>query len=201
MTKVIGSQTDVPDVGDPIVSPWYQDTSTKLVHRFASLAALNAWTTAPAGAHAYTTDTSTAYVWMGGMWRTNTPRGLLGFAMATADQTGIQTAPVDIAGMSVGPLTIPSGRYIRVEAQVGIYKGAGDTGGWGLLTICRADNSILVGRNQMLASAMYSTVTAIWLANGTLSGSVTIKARMQTNVSYINTSATSQIAVYDEGWV
>ena len=36
MPITIGSQTDVPATGDPIVSPWYQDTATKLVHHFAT---------------------------------------------------------------------------------------------------------------------------------------------------------------------
>ena len=68
MTVVIGSQTDVPDTGDPIVSPWYQDTARKLVHQFANVTARDAWTTRPEGAVAYTADTDVLSVWNGSAW-------------------------------------------------------------------------------------------------------------------------------------
>lgn len=50
MTKVIGSQNDVPDIGDPIVSPWYQDTARKIVHVFTTTTARDAWVSPPDGA-------------------------------------------------------------------------------------------------------------------------------------------------------
>jgi hypothetical protein len=68
MPITIGSQTDVPDAGDPIVSPWYQDTAKKLVHHFPSIAARNGWTTRPAGAMAVTTDTDQLWMWDGAAW-------------------------------------------------------------------------------------------------------------------------------------
>jgi hypothetical protein len=68
MPITVGSQTDVPATGDPIVSPWYQDTATKVVHRFATVAARDAWTTRPEGAAAYTQDTNTLSIWTGAAW-------------------------------------------------------------------------------------------------------------------------------------
>ena len=50
MTVVIGSQTNVPATGDPILSPWHQDTARKIVHVFASTTARDAWIAPPNGA-------------------------------------------------------------------------------------------------------------------------------------------------------
>lgn len=68
MTKVIGSQTDVPDIGDPIVSPWAQDTAKKIVHTFASTTARDAWADPPEGAFC---EAPVGAFWyrLGGVWR------------------------------------------------------------------------------------------------------------------------------------
>jgi hypothetical protein len=50
VTQVIGSQNNVPDIGDPITSPWHQDTARKIVHVFATTAARDAWISPPDGA-------------------------------------------------------------------------------------------------------------------------------------------------------
>jgi hypothetical protein len=68
MTRVIGSQSDVPDVGDPIVSPWHQSTANKLVHPFATTTARDAWTSPPNGAVCVTTDTNTTWRRQTGVW-------------------------------------------------------------------------------------------------------------------------------------
>jgi hypothetical protein len=68
MTVTIGSQTNVPDPGAPITSPWAQDTARKLVHTFANAAARDAWSTRPDGAMAVTTDTDRLYLFTGTAW-------------------------------------------------------------------------------------------------------------------------------------
>ena len=74
MPVQIGSQSDVPDSGDPILSPWYQSTSTMLRHIFASKAALDAqWATAPNGAHAWCIAENAMYNRVAGTWIRNGP--------------------------------------------------------------------------------------------------------------------------------
>lgn len=68
MTLVIGSQTNVPDTGDPITSPWPQDTAKKLVHAFADVTARGAWSTRPEGAVAYTRSDDVIAVYTGAAW-------------------------------------------------------------------------------------------------------------------------------------
>jgi hypothetical protein len=69
MTITIGSQTNVPDPGAPITSPWAQDTARKLVHTFTNAAARDAWTTRPEGAMAVTMDTDRLWLWNGTAWQ------------------------------------------------------------------------------------------------------------------------------------
>jgi hypothetical protein len=69
MSQVIGSQTNVPEPGDPIASPWPQDTAKKIVHTFADTTARGAWSTRPEGAVAYTRADDAFAVWTGAAWR------------------------------------------------------------------------------------------------------------------------------------
>lgn len=94
MTITIGSQTNVPDPGSPITSPWPQDTARKLVHQFATVALRNAWGTRPQGAMAFTVDNNVLAVWNGSVWHE------IGY------QDGVD-AKVSKSGDSMsGPLTV-----------------------------------------------------------------------------------------------
>ena len=110
MTVVIGSQTDVPATGDPIVSPWYQDTARKLVHQFASVAARNAWTTRPEGAMAWTADENRIAVWTGAAWSYLQHEGLAVLKAGDVMSGNLQVG---------GPATTPNaGAGLRVTGQV-----------------------------------------------------------------------------------
>src|SRR5262245_52957510 len=62
MPTTIGELTNVPAPGDPIRSQIIQDLSSRVVQRFASLAALQAqWASAPNGARALPLDTFRPY--------------------------------------------------------------------------------------------------------------------------------------------
>jgi hypothetical protein len=104
MTVVIGSQNDVPDIGDPIVSPWYQDTARKIVHQFASTTARDAWTNPPNGAMCVTTDTGTTWLRRGGVWQIPGPRLYTGTASAV-------TVPPAGALTAASVAAVPAGQY------------------------------------------------------------------------------------------
>jgi hypothetical protein len=152
-----------------------------------------------AGTMAYETDTGLLSVYTGTIWTWPGARGCLSFVSTGADQTGIQTTPVDITGLSTGTLTIPAGRKIRVEASIAMYKGGSDTGGWGTVTLVQGAATTLVTRNALVGLGQFASVHAAIVLNGTASGSVSFKAQMNTNVSFVNTQATSSLAVFDVG--
>lgn len=147
----------------------------------------------------YETDTGLLQVYTGSTWTWVNARGCLSFVSTGADQTGIQTTPVDITGLATGTLTIPTGRKIRVEASIAMYKGGSDTGGWGTVTLVQGAGTVLTTRNGLVGLGQFASVHAAIVLNGTASGSVSFKAQMNTNVSFVNTQATSSLAVFDVG--
>lgn len=123
MTVVIGSQSNVPDVGDPITSPWHQDTATKIVHRFASLAAANAWTTAPDGAVCITTDTATSWKRIGGVWRSSTWVRAWRAAALTVPAAAYTPIVFDTkAGDADGAYNVATGEYTAAVSGVYHYE-------------------------------------------------------------------------------
>jgi hypothetical protein len=64
----VGELTDVPAPGSPIASQWAQEVSNRIVHRFATLTALKAWSAAD-GSIAYQTDRNRIWQRMGGAWK------------------------------------------------------------------------------------------------------------------------------------
>jgi hypothetical protein len=68
MTVTIGSQTNVPDPGSPILSPWAQDTAKKLVHTFPNSTARDAWTSPPDGAMCVTVNDDNLWQRKNGVW-------------------------------------------------------------------------------------------------------------------------------------
>lgn len=151
------------------------------------------------GAMIYETDSDLLWSYSGSAWTWPASRGCLAYAATGSDQTGIQTTPVDITGLTSGTLTIPTGRKIRVEANVAVYKGGSDTGGWGLLELVQGTSTVINSRNGILPIASFGSIYASVVLLGTASGSVSFKARLSTNVSFINTQTGSNLAVYDMG--
>lgn len=64
----IGELTNVPEPGAGVQSPWAQDTTNRIHHRFANKAALDLWTTALPGTLATTLDDSREYRKFAGGW-------------------------------------------------------------------------------------------------------------------------------------
>jgi hypothetical protein len=69
----IGSLNNVPAPGAALQAQWAQDVTGLAVHRFANLAAINAWASAPNGALAVAVDTSVVWRRVGGVWSQFTP--------------------------------------------------------------------------------------------------------------------------------
>jgi len=63
----VGELVDVPAPGSPISSPWAQEVSNRIVHRFVNKAALDAWAAA-AGSYGTTLDTGRLYERIGTAW-------------------------------------------------------------------------------------------------------------------------------------
>jgi hypothetical protein len=104
MTVVIGSQTDVPAPGDPIVSPWHQDTSRKLVHVFASTAARDAWVSPPNGA-VCEAPAGTWYNRVAGAW---VP--MAGYIRSGSAPAG--DAPIGGVLANAASISLPAGRHL-----------------------------------------------------------------------------------------
>ena len=101
MTKVIGALTTTPDVGDPIVSPWYQQIATYARHIFTTKAALDSgWSNAPNGACAFTTSEGVAWDRIGGVWvdaRKSQPFIQSGAAYPATDSGGLAVINFPVA--------------------------------------------------------------------------------------------------------
>ena len=131
MPITVGSQTDVPATGDPIVSPWYQDTATKIVHRFATVAARNAWTTRPAGAMAFTDDDNAVSMWNGTAWVTISDKvARTGDTMSNTLQVG-GDPNARVIGTNVNP------------GQVQTLANAASSNFWGIRTNSAAGEAFL----------------------------------------------------------
>jgi hypothetical protein len=64
----IGELTNVPTPGAAINSPWTQDVTNRVVHRFATTAARDGWTGRGPGSLAYVTGTKQLFQWDGTGW-------------------------------------------------------------------------------------------------------------------------------------
>lgn len=74
MPITIGELVDVPSPLSLLASPWAQDVSERVVHRFGSTAELATWNYAPDGSVAYVTGATQAlYVRKSGAWVTVLP--------------------------------------------------------------------------------------------------------------------------------
>ncbi|HEY2332640.1 MAG TPA: hypothetical protein VGH94_12045 [Acidimicrobiales bacterium] len=115
MTKVIGSQTDVPDIGDPIVSPWYQDTAKKIVHVFATTTARDAWVSPPDGA---VCEAPAGYWWhrVGGVWAPMA-RQVDGGFNAISNQTFTTIGIRDLLTFTIPAVGFPT--LMTMQAAVG----------------------------------------------------------------------------------
>jgi hypothetical protein len=116
MPVVIGSQSDVPNAGDPIVSPWYQDTAKKIVHVFSTTTARDAWVSPPDGA-VCEAPAGVFFKRVAGLWAPLVPAaGDFQHPGNTTYGTGLY----DLGTTTLGPYTYP----VQMSVTVAVYFGA-----------------------------------------------------------------------------
>lgn len=103
---VIGALTDVPAPGSAIASQWSQEVTLQSVHKFASIAAIKAWTTAPTGTYA-TAPAILARSVGAGVWAIDNRQSVIakttgadGFFTVSAGDLGL--AKISAAVLTVG---------------------------------------------------------------------------------------------------
>ena len=96
-------------------------------------------------------------------------------------------------------MVIPTGRNIKLEASIKLFKDVADGDGYASVTLAKSDNTVYAVRDQWHPQASWSTNTAMVILPGTVSGSVVFKVRIKTTGTFENTLAGSNFAVYDMG--
>lgn len=113
----IGDLTNVPAPGSPIAAQWAQDASTRVVHVFASKAAIDAWTTAPNGCYAHDTGTGVLWYRIAGVWSQFTPWHATGIGIAAA------AGQVVVASLTIpadpGPRTVSATCHLSLALFYG----------------------------------------------------------------------------------
>lgn len=106
----IGELTNVPAPGGFIQASWAQDATNRILHRFATKAALDSgWSNASNGSQALTLDTYTRWIRRAGVWEPQWPRLVSYIQTAAATTTG--TPVVDVPGCSVAIPLFTGHRY------------------------------------------------------------------------------------------
>jgi hypothetical protein len=153
----VGSLANVPAPGSPISSPWAQDVSNRIFHRFAGKVALDAWTPAE-GARAYTVDQGRDWIRVAGGWQSINnylSNGRTGVILIDSPQTFNTGVAADItwtaaeiqdvdnwATVGVATLTVPAGRTGRYLIS---YSGAWTGGAPGAApSVVLLDNGVQV---------------------------------------------------------
>ena len=151
----VGELVDVPAPGSPIASQWAQEISNRVVQRFATKAALDAWAAAN-GSVGVTADNG---VWLraAGVWQL-IGGDRVGFAAINAGQSWLAgqtfsmswpTESYDTDGFGAGgaPLTIPAGLD-------GIYVMAAYIGAAGAIVAGSPTSVSLVVAGAIVANAL-----------------------------------------------
>lgn len=116
----VGELTDVPAPGSPIASAWAQEVSNRIMNRFATKTALDAWAAAN-GSIGFTADTGTTWVRVAGVWRPSPSLVSTNSAAFTDIATG--TTGVKDVGV-VGPAT-PFSYAVTAIVSSTLYFGNG----------------------------------------------------------------------------
>lgn len=137
----IGELIDVPTPGSSIVSPWTQEVSNRIIHRFATTTAMNAWAAAN-GSIACVTAAPGSEQWFlryKSTWQQFAGAFPFGFytlqgATSIPDNTGPKLAWTPIVGSTI-PLagdslsaTLPVRGWYRVDYAIGFGLAGANTG-------------------------------------------------------------------------
>ena len=121
----IGELTNVPEPGAPLQSQWAQDATNRIVHRYASKAALDVWA-APVGTYAQTLDDGMLWRRYTGGWSHQLPRAFATIGVVLT-QVGALLGPM--AQITVPP--DPAPRTLSVVYRCYTLKRA-EPGDWAL---------------------------------------------------------------------
>lgn len=191
MTVQIGSQSDVPAPGDPIVSPWYQDTSRKLVHQFASKSALDAW--AAADGSVGMIPPGILYVRRSGVWR-------------LYDAFPVLTSSTNVAGSNCpqgittlgGTLSVPSGPVNRVFTVWWHYALSGHSTGSEFRTRITTGGTPLAidgyGHYQANESYINTTIFHLWREANT--AGFPLEFQIEISTQFANTNVNGVAVMY-----
>lgn len=125
----IGELADVPAPGSYVASNWAQEVSNRVIHRFATVAAMNAWSAAN-GSMAYVTATTAYYQRWSGTWVIMAPPQTEYFgAINNGAAFTIGTTPPYAApsGLSISFVSRPYARAIYLTCQMGVVHSTGGT--------------------------------------------------------------------------
>lgn len=115
----IGEMTNVPAPGSQIAAQWAQDASERVVHRYASKAALDGWTSAPNGTLAVALDTNVVWQRRGNAWSQFTPWRATANVPGNADTAGINGSQIHLT------LNVPADPAIRIynaHCHIMVYR-------------------------------------------------------------------------------
>lgn len=109
----IGELTDVPAPGSQLAAAWAQEISSRIVQRFPTAAALQAWA-APPGAFAVQTDTGVLWRRIAAGWSQQTPwQARIG---------GTPQQPPTTAPVTVASIVIPADAGARIVTATGFVR-------------------------------------------------------------------------------
>jgi hypothetical protein len=171
----IGELTNVPEPGAGVTSPWAQDTTNRIVHRFASFAALNAWA-AGDGAQAVVAPASNqygslSYRRVAGVWVLENPELVTVGAQGSGTFTSAQ-------GCTVWNFTLPAAAWPRMVTLSAICYITGPAGAQANLALFLNGtklNASLIGINMSAVVPPYSASVAANTA-------IVVKGQVQCNM-------------------
>lgn len=137
----VGALTNVPVPGSQLAAQWAADASGMVVHRFATTAALKAWTPA-AGVFAVAVDTGVLWRRAAGGWTQQTP--WIGAAFGTSD-TPVDTNPITLATVNIPADPAPRSAVITANVRVDISGGGAGGSRIATLDLSCAGTSVGVG--------------------------------------------------------
>lgn len=164
----VGELTDVPAPGSPIASAWSQEVSNRIAHRFATLAALNAWAAANGSIGVVGRD---LYLRVTGAW-VQQRVGMIG-AIQTSYTLAVASAYIDIPGAAVNWTAIPGRSYRATIIVAGSAPATGPA-------LVRGSLNVVGGAGRMidnvisLAASGYGAIPgqAIITGNGAMTATV-----------------------------
>lgn len=183
----IGELTDVPAPGSPIVSPWAQQISARIVHRFATLAARNAATGYQVRGAVCMVD-DCLFVHTGAEWI----QPGAAFTIVLPQMLNVTGAAIIINSGFTFPG--PNRRYL-VSINASLFKGAA-AGTVNLVPVIAGQNLVTAVFN--MTSPEGRVVFFQWIVEaGAAGGSFSLAS----NGGYVNLEANSFIIVQDAGGI